>query len=73
MTCPDVCDPCANGARCEDCGDRMCDTNGPAPRPGCGTRCVACPPCDCTRCADARHDAAMDAAYQAERDARTES
>ena len=65
-----VCTPCAESTRCDLCDERMCDLNGPAPSPGCGARCVDCPPCDCTPCGDARDDLAMEAAVVAERDAR---
>lgn len=68
MTCPDVCNPCANDVRCDDCGERMCQTNGPDPR-ACGVTCADCP-CSCTRCRDARWDAEIDAANQYERELR---
>lgn len=58
MTCRDVCDPCTDGARCDSCGERMCDLNGPEPRV-CGTTCRDCD-CDCRACQDAESDRRAD-------------
>ena len=62
----DDCEPCAEGARCDDCGERMCADFGPEPR-ACGTTCADCP-CDCSACMDVRADLAMELTWQVERE-----
>lgn len=63
----DVCQPCADNARCETCDERMCAEYGPEPR-ACGTTCAACR-CDCTPCRDARDDLRAELLSQFEREA----
>ncbi len=61
------CQPCADNLRCDDCHERMCEVNGPEPRP-CGTTCAECP-CSCQGCLDARADRVADTLRHIERDA----
>lgn len=60
------CQPCAEGSRCDTCGDRLCDLNGPEPR-ACGTTCADCP-CSCTACLDARADRVAETLRHIERE-----
>ena len=55
---PAPCVPCAEGARCDDCGDRMCAEFGPEPR-ACFVTCADCP-CSCAACLDQRADLRAD-------------
>lgn len=67
MTCSDVCNSCAEGLRCDTCGERICEMNGPEPR-ACGTTCGDCP-CGCDACWDARIDLRAELLRQLEKDA----
>mgnify|MGYP006348952869 CR=1 FL=1 len=62
------CDSCAEGARCDRCGDRLCSDFGPEPRV-CATTCANCP-CDCTSCLLARADMIAEAVALVEREGR---
>lgn len=56
----------AGEARCDTCGNRMCEVSGPEPR-ACGTTCAECP-CDCPGCTQHRADLRADLERKIERE-----
>lgn len=60
------CEWCAEGIRCDHCGERMCADFGPEPRT-CGTTCGDCP-CDCPGCLAVRDDMRAELLRQIERE-----